>query len=158
MDIIGQVLRGFPGVEHRIELVDTIDGITFYNDSKGTNIDAALKAIESMTSPTVLIAGGYDKASEFDPLIDGFGGIVSHLVVLGQTSDKIIKAAKDKAFQNVYKVDSLEEGVKKAFSLALPDGNVLLSPACASWDMFKDFEERGRVFKEAVKVLKEEQK
>ncbi|NLI60687.1 MAG: UDP-N-acetylmuramoyl-L-alanine--D-glutamate ligase [Clostridiales bacterium] len=158
VDIIGQVLRVFPGVEHRIELVDTIDGITFYNDSKGTNIDAALKAIESMTSPTVLIAGGYDKASEFDPLIDGFGGIVSHLVVLGQTSDKIIKAAKDKAFQNVYKVDSLEEGVKKAFSLALPDGNVLLSPACASWDMFKDFEERGRVFKEAVKVLKEEQK
>ena len=153
---IAEVLKVFQGVEHRIELVGTIDGITFYNDSKGTNIDAAKKAIESMTAPTVLIAGGYDKGSSFEPLIDACGEIVSHIVVLGQTSDKIIKAAKDKGFQNVFKVGSLEEGVKKAFSLALPDGNVLLSPACASWDMFKDFEERGRVFKEAVRALKEE--
>ncbi|NLN40731.1 MAG: UDP-N-acetylmuramoyl-L-alanine--D-glutamate ligase [Clostridiales bacterium] len=155
---ISEVLKVFRGVEHRIELVDTVDGITFYNDSKGTNIDAAKKAIDSMTSPTVLIAGGYDKGSSFEPLIEACGQIVSHIVVLGQTSDKIIKAAKDKGFQNVYKVDSLEEGVKKAFSLALPGGNVLLSPACASWDMFKDFEERGRVFKEAVRVLKEEKR
>lgn len=156
--VIAQVLKVFPGVEHRIELVTTIDGITFYNDSKGTNIDAALKAIESMTAPTVLIAGGYDKGSSFDALIDGFGDTISHLVVLGQTADKIIKSAQDKGFQNVYKVVTLEDGVKKAFSLALPSGNVLLSPACASWDMFKDFEERGRVFKEAVKTLKEEKR
>ncbi len=155
---IADVLKVFRGVEHRIELVETIDGITFYNDSKGTNIDATIKAIDSMTAPTVLIAGGYDKGSSFEALIDACGEIVSHIVVLGQTSDKIIKAAKDKGFQNVYKVDSLEEGVKKAFSLVLPGGNVLLSPACASWDMFKDFEERGRVFKEAVKVLKEEKR
>ena len=156
--VIAQVLKVFPGVEHRIELVDTIDDITFYNDSKGTNIDAVIKAIESMTRPTVLIAGGYDKGSSFGTLIDAFGKIVSHLVVLGQTADKIIKSAQDKGFQTVYKVDTLEDGVKKAFSLAPPGGNVLLSPACASWDMFKDFEERGRVFKEAVKVLKEEKR
>ena len=155
---IAEVLKDFRGIEHRIELVDTVDGITFYNDSKGTNIDAAKKAIESMNGPTVLIAGGYDKGGSFEPLIDACGEVVNHIVVLGQTSDKIIKAAKDKGFQHVYKVDSLEEGVKKAFSLALPGGNVLLSPACASWDMFKDFEERGRVFKEAVRVLKEEKR
>ena len=137
---IADVLKVFRGVEHRIELVETIDGITFYNDSKGTNIDATIKAIDSMTAPTVLIAGGYDKGSSFEALIDACGEIVSHIVVLGQTSDKIIKAAKDKGFQNVYKVDSLEEGVK-SFSLVLPGGNVYF-PACASWDMFKDFEER----------------
>ena len=156
--LIAKVLRVFKGVEHRIELVGTVSGITFYNDSKGTNIDAAIKAIESMTAPTVLIAGGYDKGSRFESLIDSFGGRISHLVVLGQTAEKITECAKDKGFQNIYRVDTLEDGVKKAFSLALPKGNVLLSPACASWDMFKDFEERGRVFKEAVKVLGEEKK
>lgn len=155
-ETIGETLRVFRGVEHRIELVDTIDGITFYNDSKGTNIDATLKAIESMTAPTVLIAGGYDKGSQFHDLIDGFKSTVNHLVVLGETWDKINKAAQDKGFLKVSRVKTLEEGVKKAFSLASPGGNVLLSPACASWDMFKDFEERGKVFKEAVKALKEE--
>lgn len=158
IQVIEKVLKTFQGVEHRIEFVDTIDGITFYNDSKGTNIDATIKAIESMKSPTVLIAGGYDKGSGFDTLIDSFGDKISYLVVLGQTADKIIKSAQDKGFQNLYRVDTLEDGVKKAFSLAISGGNVLLSPACASWDMFKDFEERGRVFKEAVKVLKEEKR
>jgi UDP-N-acetylmuramoylalanine--D-glutamate ligase len=153
---MADVLRVFPGVEHRIELVQTIGGVTFYNDSKGTNIDSTIKAIESMTAPTVLIAGGYDKGSSFDSLIEAFGDTISHLVVLGQTSEKIMQSAKDKGFQNVYRVNTLEEGVKKAYSLAQPGENVLLSPACASWDMFKDFEERGRIFKESVRVLEEE--
>lgn len=152
---MAKVLNVFPGVEHRIELVKTLGGVTFYNDSKGTNIDSTLKAIESMMSPTVLIAGGYDKGSSFDGLIEAFGDTISHLVVLGQTSDKIMQSAKDKGFQNVYRVNTLEEGVKKAYSLALPGENILLSPACASWDMFKDFEERGRIFKESVRVLEE---
>jgi UDP-N-acetylmuramoylalanine--D-glutamate ligase len=155
---IASTLKSFRGVEHRIEFVDTIDGITFYNDSKGTNPDASIKAIQAMKAPTVLIAGGYDKGSDFSPLIDVFGSTISHMVVLGETAEKIIKTAQEKGFMNVYRVKSLEEGVIKAFSLALPGGNVLLSPACASWDMFKDFEERGRVFKEAVKALKEEKR
>lgn len=153
---IASTLRSFRGVEHRIEFVDIIDGVKFYNDSKGTNPEASIKAIQAMKGPTVLIAGGYDKGGDFSPFIDAFGDTVRHMVVLGETADKIIKAAQDKGFANVHRVKTLEEGVVKAFSLAKPGENVLLSPACASWDMFKDFEERGRVFKEAVRALKEE--
>lgn len=155
---IASTLRSFRGVEHRIEFVDIIDGVKFYNDSKGTNPEASIKAIQAMKGPTVLIAGGYDKGSDFSPFIDAFGDTVRHMVVLGETADKIIKAAQDKGFANVHRVKTLEEGVVKAFSLAKPGENVLLSPACASWDMFKDFEERGRVFKEAVKALKGEKR
>lgn len=155
-DNIAVTLKTFKGVEHRIEYVDTIDGVRFYNDSKGTNPDASIKAILAMKGPTVLIAGGMDKGSSFDEFVDAFGKTVTHMVVLGETADKLIKAAKEKGFERVYRVNSIEEGVRKAFSLASPGYNVLLSPACASWDMFKDYEERGRVFKSAVKALKGE--
>ena len=155
---IASTLKTFRGVEHRIELVDIIDGVKFYNDSKGTNPEASIKAIQAMKGSTVLIAGGYDKGSSFSSFIDAFGNTVSHMVVLGETADKIIKAAQEKGFVNVHRVRTLEEGVVKAFGLAMPGENVLLSPACASWDMFKDFEERGRVFKEAVKALREEKR
>lgn len=153
---IAITLKTFKGVEHRIEYVDTIGGVKFYNDSKGTNPDASIKAIRAMKGPTVLIAGGMDKGSSFDEFIDAFGNTVTHMVVLGETADKLIKTAKEKGFDRVYRVSSIEEGVRKAFSLASPGYNVLLSPACASWDMFKDYEERGRVFKSAVKALKGE--
>nr|MBO2494708.1 UDP-N-acetylmuramoyl-L-alanine--D-glutamate ligase [Clostridia bacterium] len=153
---IAITLKTFKGVEHRIEYVDTIGGVKFYNDSKGTNPDASIKAIRAMKGPTVLIAGGMDKGSSFDEFIDAFGNTVTHMVVLGETADKLIKTAKEKGFDRVYRVSSIEEGVRKAFSLAFPGYNVLLSPACASWDMFKDYEERGRVFKSAVKALKGE--
>jgi len=155
---IASTLKTFRGVEHRIEFVDIIDGVKFYNDSKGTNPEASIKAIQAMKGPTVLIAGGYDKGTSFSSFIDAFGNTISHMVVLGETADKIIKAAQEKGFVNVHRVKTLEEGVIKAFSLAMPGGNVLLSPACASWDMFKNFEERGRIFKEAVKALREEKK
>jgi len=155
---IASTLKTFRGVEHRIELVDTIDGINFYNDSKGTNPDASIKAIQAMKGPTVLIAGGYDKGGSFSSFIDAFGNTISHMVVLGQTADKLIRAAQEKGFMNVHRVKTLDEAVIKAFSLATPGGNVLLSPACASWDMFKDYEERGRMFKEAVKALREEKR
>lgn len=100
--------------------------------------------------------GGMDKDSSFDELIEAFDGIVTHMIVLGETADKLIRTAKEKGFEKVYRVNTVEESVIKAFSLAVPHSNVLFSPACASWDMFKDYEERGRVFKSAVKALKEE--
>lgn len=153
---IAVTLKTFKGVEHRIEYVDTIGGVKFYNDSKGTNPDASIKAIQAMKGPTVLIAGGMDKGSSFEEFIDAFGKTVTHMVVLGETADKLIKTAKEKGFDRVYRVSSVEESVRKAFSLASPGYNVLFSPACASWDMFKDYEERGRVFKSAVRALKGE--
>jgi len=151
---IARTLRTFRGIEHRIEFVDTIGGISFYNDSKGTNPDSSIKAIQTMKKPTVLIAGGMDKGSEFDGFIDAFGNIITHMVVLGETAEKLMRTAKEKGFDKVTRVSTMEEAVQKAFSLAVPGGNVLLSPACASWDMFKDYEERGRVFKEAVRALR----
>lgn len=153
-EAVSLALRIFPGVEHRIEKVRTINGVTFYNDSKGTNPDAAIKAIEAMKGPTVLIAGGYDKHNTFDEFIQAFSDKVKAMVVLGETADKITKTAEQMGFTEVHRVQSIEEAVLTAFKLSSPGYNVLLSPACASWDMFKDFEERGRVFKEAVKALR----
>lgn len=152
--VISKVLRDFKGVEHRIEYVDTIDGIDFYNDSKGTNPDAAIKAIDAMEGPTIIIAGGMDEGAHFDAFIDAFGGKILHMIVLGETSDKLILTAKEKGFLKTHRVDDLEEAVIKAFSLAHEGENILLSPACASFDMFKSYEERGEVFKEAVKSLR----
>jgi len=153
---IAAALKTFKGVEHRIEFVDAVAGVKFYNDSKGTNPDASIKAIQAMKGPTVLIAGGMDKGGSFEEFIEAFGTTITHMVVLGETADKLIKAARDKGFDRVYRVNSVEESVKKAFSLASPGCNVLFSPACASWDMFKNYEERGRVFKSAVNALKGE--
>lgn len=153
-DIISTVLKDFRGVEHRIEYVDTIDGVEFYNDSKGTNPDAAIKAIEAMKGPTIIIAGGMDEGASFDHFIDAFGDRVVHMVVLGETADELMRAAEEKGFLNVHRVDSIEEAVSKAFSLAHRGENILLSPACASWDMFTSYEERGEVFKEAVESLR----
>jgi UDP-N-acetylmuramoylalanine--D-glutamate ligase len=152
---IARALRSFRGVEHRIELVDRIENIAFYNDSKGTNPDASIKAIKAMKGPTVLIAGGMDKGSSFDDLINAFGSTVTYLVVLGETAGKIAKTAKEAGFERVLRVKTLEEAVLTAFKAALPQGNVLLSPACASWDMFNDYEHRGRVFKDSVRKLRE---
>ncbi len=152
--VIAKVLREFPGVEHRIERVDTINGITFYNDSKGTNPESSIKAIEAMQGPVVLIAGGMDKKSSFHEFIDAFGDKVKELVLLGETANKIANTAKEKGFTNIHMTNSLQEAVEKANELASPGYQVLLSPACASWDMFRDFEERGELFKAAVKSLR----
>ncbi|NLB42159.1 MAG: UDP-N-acetylmuramoyl-L-alanine--D-glutamate ligase [Clostridiales bacterium] len=152
--IIAKVLKEFPGVEHRIEKVDTIDGVVYYNDSKGTNPDSSIKAIDAMKGSVVLIAGGYDKKASYGDFIDAFGSKVKELVLLGETADAIAAAAKEKGFNNIHMTKTIEEAVEKACELSYPGWNVLLSPACASWDMFEDFEERGRVFKEAVKALR----
>lgn len=155
-EIIANTLREFEGVEHRIEFVDNISDVNYYNDSKGTNPDSSIKALEAIKEPIILIAGGMDKGGSFDEFIDSFNNKVKALVLLGETKEKIKDTAISKGFNNIYIVDSIEEAVNKCFELAVPNDNVLLSPACASWDMFKSYEERGRIFKQAVKNLRED--
>ena len=153
LDSIREGLREFKAVEHRIEFVRNRGGIKFYNDSKGTNPDAAIKAIQSMPGRIVLIAGGYDKHSEYDEWIETFDGRVKELILMGQTREAIDRCARAHGFQNIVFVDDMEEAVKTAYSYADMGDCVLLSPACASWGMFKNYEERGRIFKECVMNL-----
>lgn len=149
-------VKEFKAVEHRIEYVTTVRGVDYYNDSKGTNPDAAIKGIQAMNRKTVLIGGGYDKENEYDEWIGSFGGKVTWLVLLGQTREKIAECARAHGFENIIMTDSLEEAVREAASKAKEGEAVLLSPACASWGMFKNYEERGRMFKELVRKLEKE--
>lgn len=151
---IAQVLIEFQGVEHRIELVRELNHIVYYNDSKGTNPDASIKAIEAMTRPIILLAGGMDKGSEFHGLIDVFGNKVKAMVLIGETKEKIEKTAREKGFEKIYKEKQLKDAVLRCHMLAEEGDCVLLSPACASWDMFTSYEERGKQFKELVNHLK----
>ncbi|MCL1982778.1 MAG: UDP-N-acetylmuramoyl-L-alanine--D-glutamate ligase [Clostridiales bacterium] len=151
--IIGQVLRSFAGVAHRLEFCGEVGGVKFVNDSKGTNPDATIKAIEALDGPIVLLAGGYDKKTDFGKLIDAFGGKVKHMVLMGDTAESIKKAAFSKGFFQSTVLGSMEECVNCAFGLAEPGGTVLLSPACASWDLYNNFEERGEHFKKCVRGL-----
>ncbi len=153
METIIKAVKTFTAVEHRIEYVAEIDGVKYYNDSKGTNPDAAIKAIQAMTGPTVLIGGGYDKDSTYDEWIESFDGKVKKLLLLGQTREKIAECARNHGFNDYQFVDTLEEAVEIAAAIAVPFDSVLLSPACASWGMFKNFEERGQLFKQYVKAL-----
>ena len=150
-----QVVKNFTAVEHRIEYVTTINDVDYYNDSKGTNTDAAIKAVQAMNRPTIVIGGGYDKDSTYDEWIESFGEKVRFLVLLGQTKEKIADCAKEHGFTNVILTDTLEEAVKVSYEKAGPGEAVLLSPACASWGMFPNYEVRGRMFKELVHQLKE---
>ncbi len=150
---MSKAVREFKGVEHRIEYVKTVDGMNFYNDSKGTNPDSTIKAIEALKSPIILIAGGYDKGSEYDQLIQAFNDKVKTLILLGQTKDKISKSAADLGFKDIHLVENMEEAVKIAYKLGEKEDNILLSPACASWGMYNNFEERGDDFKNIVNNL-----
>ncbi len=152
MDVIREAVKKFVAVEHRIEYVTEKNGVKYYNDSKGTNPDAAIKAIEAMVCPTVLIGGGYDKDAAFDAWVDAFGSKVKSLILLGATKEKIAEACKGK-FENITFVESLQEAVQTASQQAQPGDAVLLSPACASWDMFTSYEQRGTLFKEYVNAL-----
>jgi UDP-N-acetylmuramoylalanine--D-glutamate ligase len=154
VEVISKVLREFKGVEHRIEYVDEINGVSYYNDSKGTNTDASKVAILAMKRPIVLIAGGYDKGSEYDDFISAFNGRVKELVLIGATADKIEETARKHGFNNIHRAPDFEGAVSQCSRLAKPGDCVLLSPACASWGMFKNFEERGRIFKSLVKGLR----
>ena len=150
---IREVLRAFPGVEHRIEYVGEVNGVAYYNDSKGTNPDAAIKAVMAMRRPTVLIGGGYDKDSAYDEWIESFHGRVKALVLVGATKEKIASCARRHGFGPVFLCETFEECFSRCVELAGEGDAVLLSPACASWGMFRDYEERGRVFKELVHAL-----
>lgn len=156
MKIIAQSIREFKGVEHRIEYVTNINGISFYNDSKGTNPESTIKAIEAIASPIILIAGGYNKGSEFDNLVKSFNNKIKDLVLLGETKEKIKEAAEKAGIINIHLVEDMKEAVKLSYSLGESKDNILLSPACASWGMYNNFEERGQDFKNAVYALKED--
>lgn len=153
METIRQVIQSFTAVPHRIEFVDEIDGVAYYNDSKGTNPDAAIKGIQAMNRPTYLIGGGYDKGSEYDEWIEAFDGKVKELVLIGVTAQKIADCARKHGFEHIVFADSLEDAVKECAARAGSGDAVLLSPACASWDMFKSFEQRGELFKKYVRDL-----
>lgn len=150
---ITEALKRFEAVEHRIEYVTEKRGIRFYNDSKGTNPDAAIKGICAMNRPTLLIGGGYDKESEYDAWIESFCGKVKKLVLIGQTREKIAACAREHGFDEIMLCDTLEQAIDVCYENAADGDAVLLSPACASWGMFKNYEERGCIFREYVRKL-----
>ncbi len=152
-DIIAEVLKNFKGVEHRLESVREIEGIKFVNDSKGTNVEAAVKALESYREPIVLIAGGLDRGSSFADLISNIKTRARFLILLGEAKERMAAACRKEGYTNYFIVDTLPEAVTKAYEKAKQGDVVLLSPACPSWDMFKNFEERGNLFKSSVASL-----
>lgn len=153
LEVIRQVVCSFQAVEHRIEYVTEKHGVVYYNDSKGTNPDAAIKGIQAMDRPTLLIGGGYDKESSYEEWIQSFDGKVKYLVLIGQTREKIAAAARACGFESIVLADTLEESVQFCAEHAVSGDAVLLSPACASWGMFPNYEVRGRRFKELVNQL-----
>lgn len=155
ISIIEKVCTSFMGVEHRIEYVKTVKGVKYYNDSKGTNPDAAIKAIQAMTAPTFLIGGGYDKHSTYDEWIESFDGKVKCLLLIGQTANAIAECARAHGFNDIVMMENLEQVVKYCYENAKDGDVVLLSPACASWGMFKSYEQRGDLFKQYVRELEE---
>jgi len=157
-ETIKSVVSNFAGVEHRIEFTRELDGIRYYNDSKATTPDSTIAALEAFSSPIILIAGGYDKHADFTKLAEKIVEKVKYLVLLGQTKDQIAGAVKIaleevggkfREFRHNF-AESLPEAIRLARAKGEKGDIVLLSPACASWDMFKSFEERGRLFKEIV--------
>lgn len=146
-------VKSFTGVEHRIEFVAQVNGVNYYNDSKGTNPDAAIKGIQAMNRPTYLIGGGYDKGVAFDEWIRSFEGKVVKLVLIGQTAQKIADTAKQLGFTDYVFADTFEEACSYCAEHAKPGEAVLLSPACASWGMFNNYQQRGDMFKEFVRNL-----
>ncbi|GAB6877446.1 UDP-N-acetylmuramoyl-L-alanine--D-glutamate ligase [Thermaerobacter litoralis] len=157
-EAMAEAAAAFRGVEHRLELVRELDGVRYYNDSIATAPDRTLAALEAFTEPVVLIAGGYDKGIPFDPLGPAVCRRARAVVLLGKTAGAIQRVIEEAAAREgrgpaVRRVGSLEEAVAEARRLARPGDVVLLSPACASYDMFRDYTERGRRFKELVMAL-----
>ena len=155
--VIRHTLRTFRGVEHRIEFVRELDGVRFINDSKGTNVDSTIQAVRAMDRPTVLILGGYDKQCDFSPLVEVMmeNPNIRRVVLIGKTAKQIAETLDRFGFKDYEHCGrDFSAAVSRSFALAGNGWNVCLSPSCASFDMFKDFEERGRIFKEYVGMLK----
>lgn len=153
MESIRRSICEFTAVEHRIEYVTEKNGVVYYNDSKGTNPDAAIKGIQAMNRPTYLIGGGYDKESSYDEWIQAFDGKVRCLVLIGQTKEKIKMAAERLGFTDIVLLETLQEAVRFCAEHAKAGEAVLLSPACASWGQFDNYEQRGDMFKKYVSEL-----
>lgn len=153
IEVLVKVLKTFKAVEHRLEYVDTVKGVKYVNDSKGTNPDSTIKAVQSYKDPIILIAGGYDKGSDFNELFEIAKDYVRSVVILGQTGDLIEETARKHGFTDLYRVNDLKEAVEKSAQIAKEKDIVLLSPACASWGMYNNYEERGREFKKLVADL-----
>ncbi len=152
-EIIGETIKAFPGVEHRIEYCGNVDGVKFYNDSKGTNTDAAIIAINAIRENIILIAGGDGKAQDFTEFAKRLNGPVKHLILLGRDGKIIGDAAEKAGFTSIFYEKDMNCCVRKAVELAEAGDNVLLSPACASWDMYDNYEQRGDHFKDCVNQL-----
>jgi UDP-N-acetylmuramoylalanine--D-glutamate ligase len=144
-------LADFAGLPHRAQWVADVNGVTYINDSKGTNVGATIAAVSGMTGPLIIIAGGDGKNQDFVPLAEAFSGKVRHTVLIGRDAPAVAKALEGVTTTQISA--SLEEAVKAAARAARPGDTVLLSPACASLDMFRDYTHRGAVFTQAVKEL-----
>jgi UDP-N-acetylmuramoylalanine--D-glutamate ligase len=151
--LIVDTLRTFKGVEHRLEFVREIEGVKFYNDSKGTNSDATIKAIQSFSQPINLILGGYEKGEDFTGLIKHINTNIRSISVMGQTRHRIVETLELNDFHDYCVVDNLREAVCKCVENARKGDIVLLSPACASWDMYHNYMERGNEFKSIIKEM-----
>ncbi|MGN0778355.1 MAG: UDP-N-acetylmuramoyl-L-alanine--D-glutamate ligase [Aristaeellaceae bacterium] len=153
--VIRHTLRTFKGVEHRIEFVRELDGVRYINDSKGTNVDSTIKAVQTMDRPTAIILGGYDKHCDFTPMVKEMlaSPFIREAVLIGVTAEQIERTCRDNGFTHLHRAATLEDAIGQCRALAGEGWNVLLSPACASFDMFSDYEARGRIFKELVRAL-----
>ncbi len=154
-EVISETVKNFSGVSHRLEFCAEIDGVRYYNDSKGTNTDATTIALNAIGKNIILIAGGDAKGQSFDGLAEEFKGRVKALVLLGRDGHLIREAAEKTGFTDIYSCKNMDECVLKAHQLSTPGDTVLLSPACASWDMYDNFEQRGDHFKDCVRRLEE---
>jgi len=157
-EIIRSVLKVFPGVEHRIELVTEKRGVKFYNDSKGTNPDSTIVALKSLSNGQkniILIAGGRDKGGDLTDMVHLISDTVKKVILIGEAAQRFKAVLKSKQYLDLILASDLTQAVNTSYSLARPGDAVLLSPACASFDMFSNFEERGRIFKQLVAELPE---
>ncbi|WP_301859039.1 UDP-N-acetylmuramoyl-L-alanine--D-glutamate ligase [uncultured Megasphaera sp.] len=154
LDVIRKVLMSFKGVEHRLEKVRVIHGVTYYNDSKGTNTDASIKALEAFSGHLILIAGGYDKMTPLDEFMALAAKKVDTLILIGNAADRFEEAAKKAGITDIRRAGySMEQAIMMARKIAKAPQAVLLSPACSSYDMYDNYEQRGRVFKGIVNAI-----
>lgn len=152
---IHRIISEFHGVEHRLERVKTIDGITFYNDSKATNVDSVVKALESFDKPVILLAGGHDKMTPLEEFMQLVKENTKAVIFMGEAADRFEEAAKEAGVEPIYRAVSMRDAVEQGYKLAESGDIVLLSPACASYDWYSCFEERGDDFKACVQMLQE---
>jgi len=152
-EAIARAIREFKAVEHRIEPVLTLEGVQYFNDSKGTNYDSTIKAIESFDETLVLIAGGRDKGGAIDPMVRAISDRVSHVVLLGEAAPYFERVLRAGGYQAITMAPDLATAIREAHAYAPQGGVVLFSPACTSFDMFNNYEERGRIFKTLVREL-----